>query len=109
MSDDDPFLGGQMHKARQFSEHTMEVIDEEVHNILQAAADSAFQLLKKHSAELESVTRGLMEKEELDRHEIEELIGISVHKAKTTDFLAPANILAPDTPPTTSGNAEISK
>ncbi len=107
MSDEDPFLGGQMHKARQFSEHTMEVIDEEVHKILQDASGRAGILLEKYRDGLEAVTRGLMEKEELDRHEIEELIGTSVHKSKQE--LAPerANILAPDTPPAIGGNADV--
>lgn len=106
MSDEDPFLGGQMHKARQFSEHTMEVIDEEVHTILQAAADQALELLKKHRDGLESVTRGLLSSEELDRHEIEALIGPSVHKDRELEKAARANVLAPDSPPSVIGNAE---
>ncbi len=92
MSDEDPFLGGQMHKARQFSEHTMEVIDEEVHKILQAAADQAFELLKFHRHGLESVTQGLIKSEELDRHEIEALIGPSVHKERANEKAAQAKM-----------------
>ena len=91
MSDEDPFLGGQMHKARQFSEHTMEVIDEEVHLILEAASKSALELLKKHRDGLESVTQGLLEHEELDRHQIADLIGPSVHVKKEAEL--------PDRPP----------
>ncbi len=82
MSDEDPFLGGQMHKARQFSEHTMEVIDDEVQEILHRAANNALELLKKNRDGLEAVTRALVESEELDRHEIEKLLGPSVHKDK---------------------------
>ncbi|MFT5300631.1 MAG: cell division protease FtsH [Mariniblastus sp.] len=91
MSDEDPFLGGQMHKARQFSEHTMEVIDEEVHKILQAASASALELLKKHQDGLESVTQELIVREELDRHQIAEIIGPSVHKERESKL--------PDRPP----------
>ncbi len=82
MSDEDPFLGGQIHKSRQFSEHTMEVIDEEVHNILQAASDKALELLKTNRQQLNELTKALVEAEELDRHEIAKLIGPSVHKEK---------------------------
>ena len=94
MSDDDPFLGGQMHKSRQFSEHTMEVIDEEVHLILERASKSALELLRKHKDGLEAVTNGLLEHEELDRHQIADLIGPSVHVAKEADL--------PDRPPVVS-------
>jgi cell division protease FtsH len=107
MTDEDPFLGGQMHKNRQFSEHTMEVIDEEVHKILQAASEKAIELLKHNREELESLTKGLLEQEELDRHEIESLIGPSVHKKEDIKMADnPNNIIAPDSPPTPAGNAE---
>ena len=39
LSDDDPFLGREMHAQRQFSEHTMQIVDEEVARILHDAAD----------------------------------------------------------------------
>ena len=91
MSDDDPFLGGQMHKSRQFSEHTMEVIDEEVHKILNRASKSALELLTEHREGLQAVTDGLMENEELDRHQIADLLGPSVHKEKEAEL--------PDRPP----------
>ncbi len=87
MSDEDPFLGGQIHKSRQFSEHTMEVIDNEVHKILESASKSALQLLTKHKDGLEAVTRGLLEHEELDRKEIAELIGPSVHAERETELV----------------------
>ena len=40
-SDEDPFLGREIHRQRTFSEHTMELIDEEVARILHEAAESA--------------------------------------------------------------------
>ena len=81
-SDEDPFLGGQIHKTSQFSEHTLETIDAEIHTILTTAAKRAMDMLIKHKDELEAITRGLMEHEELDRKQITELIGESVHAAK---------------------------
>ena len=79
MTDQDPFLGREIQKSRSFSEHTMETIDEEVTSILQEAAEKAFQLLKNNKNDLQSITDGLLDKEELDRHEIAVLIGPSVH------------------------------
>ena len=79
MSDEDPFLGREMQKSRSFSEHTMEVIDEEVHRILSDAQKAANELLRKHQQDLQAITDGLLKNEELDRYEIEDLIGASVH------------------------------
>jgi cell division protease FtsH len=77
MTDEDPFLGREIHQNRHISEHTMEVIDEEVHKILTAASERAFQLLAEQRDELEKLTKALVEQEELDRKEIEVLIGPS--------------------------------
>ncbi len=87
-SDDDPFLGREMHQARQFSEHTQEMIDDEVARILHDASGRAHKLLEEKRNDLESVTKGLLEREELSEIEIEELIGTSVH--------GPARSLAAD-------------
>lgn len=78
-SDDDPFLGREIHQQKQFSEHTQELIDDEVSRILQRASERAFQLLKERRQELESVKDGLISREELTEREIEALIGHSVH------------------------------
>jgi cell division protease FtsH len=78
-SDDDPFLGREIHQQRQFSEHTQELIDEEVSRILREAGERASRLLQERRMELEGVKDGLMKREELNEREIEALIGQSVH------------------------------
>ncbi len=78
-SDDDPFLGREIHQSRQFSEHTQELIDDEVSRILQSASVRATQLLEEKRTELEGIKDGLMSREELNEREIESLIGPSVH------------------------------
>lgn len=78
-SDDDPFLGREMHQQRQFSEHTQELIDAEVARILNDASHRATHLLTDRRVELEAVTRGLLAREELSEAEIEEFAGPSVH------------------------------
>lgn len=82
LSDDDPFLGREMHQARQFSEHTLEVIDEEITKILRTASDQADKLLESEREKLEAITRALIEKEELDHHELVALIGPSAQTNK---------------------------
>ena len=79
MTDEDPFLGREIHQNRRFSEHTMLTIDEEVHQILEAASKTALDLLTSKKTHLQSITDGLLEKEELDQKEIAALIGRSVH------------------------------
>jgi cell division protease FtsH len=80
ISDEDPFLGREIHRQRAFSEHTMELIDEEVARILHEAAQRATELLTEHRAQLEQLTQALLSSEELTEQEIKDLIGPSVHE-----------------------------
>jgi cell division protease FtsH len=86
LSDDDPFLGREMHQARQFSEHTLEVIDEEITKILRTASDQADTLLGDARDKLEAITRALIEKEELDHQELVALIGPASQTVKPFQF-----------------------
>ncbi|MEX0938910.1 MAG: cell division protein FtsH, partial [Pirellulales bacterium] len=80
-SEEHPFLGREMaQEHREFSEHTAQVIDEEVAAILRAADERARQLLNEHRGQLDTLARALEEREEIDEHEIEELIGPSVNR-----------------------------
>jgi cell division protease FtsH len=79
MSEDDPFLGREMHQQRQFSEHTMELIDEEVAKTLHGAEEKAAELLNENREKLDKVALTLLQREELRERDIEELIGPSVH------------------------------
>ncbi len=79
LSDDDPFLGREIHQQRQFSEHTMELIDEEVARILREQSNRASNLLTSQRQKLNDLAQRLLEKEELDEHEIEAVLGRSVH------------------------------
>jgi cell division protease FtsH len=82
MSDDDPFLGREIHQQRQFSEHTMELIDEEVASILHNASEQAKQLLIENRQHLDALAENLVEREELDERDITALIGPSIHAKK---------------------------
>jgi cell division protease FtsH len=79
LSDDDPFLGREMHQQRQFSEHTMEMIDGEVARILREASDRAHSLLQQNRGLLEKLAAALIEREALDEAEIAVILGPSVH------------------------------
>ena len=79
LSDEDPFLGREIHEQRQFSEHTMEVIDSEVAKFLHEAEKRADELLVQYREELENLTEKLVESEELSEEQIADVIGPSVH------------------------------
>ena len=74
-SEEHPFLGREMSETRDHSEHTAQIIDEEVARILREADDRAYKLLAGHRDELERLTETLIEREVLNVTEIEEVIG----------------------------------
>ncbi|HEU5118802.1 MAG TPA: cell division protein FtsH, partial [Isosphaeraceae bacterium] len=74
-SDEHPFLGREMSEPRDHSEHTAQVIDEEVSRILREADERAYRLLDEHREDLERLTEALIEREVLNVSEIEDLIG----------------------------------
>ncbi len=79
-SEEHPFLGKDIHEQREFSEHSAQLIDEEVARILHAAADRASELLAGHKGELELLATALEKQEVLDQAEIEQLLGPSINK-----------------------------
>ena len=74
-SEDHPFLGREIAEPRRFSEHTAQLIDEEVSRILRASSDRATELLTQHRDQLESLAKALETEETLDDVAIEKLLG----------------------------------
>lgn len=85
LADEDPFLGREIHEQRQFSEHTMEVIDSEVSHFLHEAEKRADDLLVEYRDELNSLTQRLVDAEELSESQIADVIGPSVHPMPVSD------------------------
>jgi cell division protease FtsH len=73
--EDHPFLGKELHEARDFSDGTARVIDEEIQRIVREAEERAYRLLSDNRVKLESLTAALLEREELDRDDVEKLLG----------------------------------
>lgn len=69
------FLGKEIHESRDFSEGTAQIIDQEVQRILREAEERAKNLVIKYRHQLELLTQALLEREELNRDEIEQLWG----------------------------------
>ncbi len=102
-SEEHPFLGKEIYEQREFSEHSAQLIDEEVARILHAAADRATKLLTEHRGQLEKLAASLEEHEELDESEIEQLIGPSINKRAESNG-RPATEIAPS-----PGGADVGK
>ena len=69
-----------MAEPRRFSEHTAQVIDEEVSRLLRDAADRAAVTLDQQRAKLDLLAHKLEEIETLDEEDIESLIGPPANK-----------------------------
>src|SRR2546422_10253415 len=65
------FLGREVVQRREISEHTAEVVDEELKRILGAAFERAREILLEHRAVLDRLAAALLERETLDREEVE--------------------------------------
>ncbi len=74
-SEEHPFLGREMSESRDHSEHTAQIIDEEVARILREADERAYHLLEEHRDEMERLVEALIEREVLTVNEIVDLIG----------------------------------
>lgn len=68
------FLGKEIQEPRDFSEGTAQVIDEEVQRLLREADQRAYELLDKNRADLDLLAETLLQREELHREEIDDLL-----------------------------------
>ena len=69
------FLGKEIQEPRDFSEGTAQIIDEEVQRILREADEHAFEILSNHRDNLEALVEALLQREELLKEEIDQILG----------------------------------
>ena len=92
-SEDHPFLGREIAEQRRFSEHTAQLIDEEVSRILRDASERAREMLTRHRDKLECLAKALEAEETLDDVAIEKLLGPPASRlAETTASDSPTPI-----------------
>src|SRR6266576_1697981 len=68
------FLGREVVQRREISERTAELVDTELKRVLGAAYERAREILVEHRATLDRVAAALLERETLDRDEIEMVV-----------------------------------
>jgi cell division protease FtsH len=64
------FLGREMTQQRDFSEHSAQIIDDEICTLLKGIEQEVLVLLEQHRAQLESLAAALLAKETLEADEI---------------------------------------
>jgi cell division protease FtsH len=69
------FLGREMTQQRDFSEHTAQIIDDEISDLLKDIEQNITALLGQHRPELESLANALLDKETLGVDEIKAICG----------------------------------
>jgi cell division protease FtsH len=76
------FLGKEIQEQRDFSEGTAQVIDEEVQRLLREADQRAYEILEQHRPDLERLAEALIQREEMTREEIDQLLkGLPLDKS----------------------------
>ena len=70
------FLGKEIQESRDFGEGTAAIIDEEVRRLLRDADDNAYRLLETNRHLVERLVEALLQKEELLREEIDQILGV---------------------------------
>ena len=69
------FLGRDLAHAKEYSEETAAIIDEEVKKIVDAGYESAINILSEHVDKLHAVAKILLEKEKIDGEEFDKIFG----------------------------------
>jgi cell division protease FtsH len=70
-----PFLGRDLTEPKDFSEHTAQVIDEEVERIVHDMEKKAREVLEPNRDKLDAIAKALMEHETLENKDIDEILG----------------------------------
>ena len=68
------FLGEDLMHTRDYSEHTSQIIDDEVERILRAQEQRALEVLSQHRGGLDAVARALLDNETIDGAEVARLV-----------------------------------
>lgn len=70
------FLGRDLMREKDYSEHTAVVIDEEVRRIVDECHERATKVLKENLEKLKKLSEKLLEKEVLESEEIKQIVGL---------------------------------
>ena len=84
-------FGREVVQRHEISQHTAELVDREVRRIVQQAYTRASDLLRTHRGALDALANALLERETLERAEIEAIVG-STKRALPTDLSTASSV-----------------
>jgi len=93
------FIGKEIARHKDYSEMTSQSIDEEIKEIVQGAFQRAYDILTKNKNTLDKLAERLLEKEVLDRKEIEEIVGVTKKSRPKPKPPVPSSVNAPEKKP----------
>ena len=70
---DQPFLGRDLAAHPDYSDHVAAEIDAEIRRFMDEAHDEALEIIRAYRAQLDAMVDALIEKETLEKHEVEEV------------------------------------
>jgi len=74
MGEQHPFLGREIAEPKDFSEHTAQLIDDEIRAMITSMEEKAEQLIAPNRSKLDRIARALLEHETLSNEEVDELL-----------------------------------
>ena len=83
-SEEHPFLGREMAQPRHYSEHSAEVVDDAVRELLLKAEQRASDIIKEHRKKLDELIELLEKEETLYREQIDSCLGLGIEHHKMT-------------------------
>ncbi len=87
------FIGKEIARHKDYSEKTAEMIDEEIREIVEDAYSTAWEILTKNKTNLNKLAMVLLDKEVLDRKEIEDILNIKKAQKNKKNNQAENNVL----------------
>lgn len=91
-----PFLGRDLMEDRNYSEQVAFEIDQEVRQIVESAYERARSILIEHKDKMDFIVQALLERENLNREEFLELLGMETPHSKNDPPTAPKVVEEPD-------------
>ena len=80
-SEEHPFLGREIAQPRRYSEHSAQVVDNAVRDMIIKAEQQALEIIEQHKTEMMNLIALLEEKETLDHDDIERCLGGTVSQS----------------------------
>jgi cell division protease FtsH len=103
------FIGKEIARHKDYSEKTSQLIDSEIKRIVNDAFENAKKILLANKSTLDKLARSLLQKEVLDRKEIEDIVGIRKRPPAKKKPPAPKPRAASTKTKTEKGKAPLDK